>query len=250
MIKYKGDKEIALMREGGRRLRTVVAALIAWIHPGLTTDQIDQKARELIKKQGGEPSFTRVPGYRWVTCLPINEEVVHTPPSSRIVKNGDVLTVDIGMFFGGYHTDYADTFVAGKTNNSLITKFLAVGRVALIKAIASAKTGHYLGEISQAIENEIKAAGYFILKELTGHGVGRELHEDPFVPGYLNRPVKTTLKLTPGLALAIEVIYSQGTEKISYDSRDEWTIRSADGSLTACFEHTIVILADKTEVLT
>ncbi len=250
MIHLKTKHEIELMHEGGRKLRTVVNELVPKIKVGMTTNEVDQLAEKLILSQGAEPSFKRVPGYHWTTCLPVNEQVVHTPPSERILKEGDVLTVDIGVFYKGYHTDYATTIVLGDTRDPQKDQFLEKGKTALNKAIKIAKSGRYLGEISQAIQETIEGAGYKILKELTGHGIGHELHEDPYVPGYLDRPLTKTYKIVSGLVIAVEVIYSVSSEQIAYEKGNDWSITSGDRSLTACFEKTIALEDTNTIILT
>lgn len=250
MIDLKTDEEIKIMAEGGRRLKNVVKTLLNKIKAGITTKEIDNEAEKLIKKEGGEPSFKKVKNYYWSTCLPINEQVVHTPPSNRILKNGDVLTLDIGMYFEGYHTDYATTFVVGENKDKKINHFLEVGKRTLYKAINKARAGRRLGEISEIVEDEITKEGYFILKELTGHGIGKELHMEPYVFNFRERPTEKTIVMKPGLTIAIEVIYSMGTEEIAYEKRNEWSIITADRSLSACFEHTIAITENNILVLT
>lgn len=250
MIHLKSPAEIRIMAEGGAILNKVVSELIPMVRPGITTQYIDDKAQELIRKHGGDISFNKVPGYRWATCLPVNEQVVHTPPSKRILKEGDVLTVDIGVYHKGFHTDYADTIVVGGTKDQKVLKFLEVGRKALDRAIEKVVNGRHLGEISQSIEQDIYGNGYHILRELTGHGVGRDLHEDPFVPGFMDRPVEKTYKMRPGLVIAVEIIYSMGTEDIAYEPGNDWSITSKDLSLTACFEKTVAITTENTCILT
>lgn len=250
MIDFKSTEEIAIMKEGGRRLRSVVKALLNKIDAGITTKEIDSLAEELIKKQGGESSFKKVRNYFWTTCLSINEQVVHTPPSNRQLKLGDVLTLDIGMYFKGYHTDFSTTFFIGDNPSDEINNFLETGKKGLFKAIRQAKVGNRIGNISEVIQDEIEGQGYFIMKDLTGHGIGKELHTDPYVFGYRERPTEKTLLIKPGLTIAVEVIYSMGTEEIKHEKNNNWSIVSADGSLTACFEHTIAITEKKTLVLT
>jgi len=248
MIHYKTKQEIEIMKQGGEKLKCATTKLLAFIKDGITTEEIDKEAERLIKKEGGESSFKRVKGYHWTTCITINEQVVHTPPSKRIVKKGDVITIDIGAYYQGFHTDYATTFVVGGKTDAKIKKFLRVGEDALYKAIDKARAGNRIGDISSIIQNEIYSNGYFIMKQLTGHGVGRDLHEDPFIPGYLDRPVAKTPVLKEGLVIAIEVIYSMGTEEIKAEPGNKWSIVTSDGSLSACFEHTIAI-TDKTTVI-
>ncbi len=250
MIDYKSEDEIESMRQGGAILRNVVDKLLPQVKEGMTTEEVDRIATELIKNQGGDISFNKVKGYRWSTCLCVNEQVVHTPPSKRTLKKGDVFTIDIGVYYKNLHTDFATTFVVGGETDPETNRFLKIGKETLEKAIGKAKVGARIGEISKVIQDQIYGAGYFILKELTGHGVGRELHEDPFVPGYLDRKIEKTLEIKPGLVIAIEVIYSKGTEEIAYESGDDWSIISSDRSLTACFEHTIAISKKGTIVLT
>ncbi len=250
MIKYKSAEEIKIMQEGGLRLQKVVRELMPQIKVGMTTLQIDNEAEKLIRKMGGEPSFKRVPNYHWATCLPINDQIVHTPPSNRVIKNGDVLKVDIGMFYKGFHTDYADTFIIGKKDDKEVNKFLETGRITSDKAIKKAVRGNKIGEISQTIKREIEGNEFSIIKELTGHGVGRELHEEPFIPGFLDRPIDKTLKIKPGLVIAIEVIYAKGSGEMVYEKQGDWSIATADGSISACFEHTIAVTDTNTIILT
>lgn len=250
MIKYKTDEEIKIMQAGGLRLRKVVKELMPQIKAGMTTLQIDNQAENLIKRMGGESSFKRVPNYYWSTCLSINDQIVHTPPSKKVVKSGDILTVDIGMFYQGYHTDYSDTFVVGNKTDKETNKFLNTGKNALIKAIGKAKKGNRLGDISQSIEQSIKKEGYFIIKELTGHGVGKDLHEEPFIPGFSDRPIKDTMLIKTGLVIAIEVIYAKSTGEMKYEKKDDWSIATADGSISACFEHTVAVTDTNTIILT
>jgi len=250
MIHYKTQDEIEIMRDGGKRLKKIVVELKTKIRAGKTTLAIDEEATRLIKKYGGEPSFTKVKGYFWSTCLPINEQIVHTPPSSRILKEGDVLTLDIGFFFQGYHTDYADTWIIGDKSEKRVVDFLNTGKLTLRKAIEVAKVGNYIGDISEVIETEITRSGYFVIKQLTGHGIGKKLHEEPQVFGFLHTDKKETVKIKPGLTIAIEVIYSMGTDKFRREKNNSWSIITADGSLSACFEHSIAIQEKKTLILT
>ncbi len=237
------------MQEGGKRLRNVVRKLIPWIKEGMTTNTVDKEAEKLITEQGGKPSFKRVKNYYWTTCLPINEQVVHTPPSERVLKNGDVLTIDIGMYFKGFHTDFADTIIIGAANQE-VKHFLEVGKRTLEKAIDHVQTGVTLNTISGVIEDEINRNGYKIIKELTGHGIGRDLHEDPYVFGFRQKTKEGSIVVCEGLAIAIEIIYSKSTENIIYEKDNDWSIATGDGSLSACFEHTVAITHKGTIVLT
>lgn len=250
MINLKTNEEIKIMIEGGKKLKKVVDLLIKQIKPGIKTKEIDKIAEKLIINEKGEPSFKKVKDYYWTTCLPVNEQAVHTPPNDRVLKDGDLLTVDIGMYYKGFHTDYATSFIVGEKKDEKIEKFLEAGKKALEKAISKAKINHRLGDISETIEKEIKSYGYFVLKELTGHGIGKKLHEDPYVFQFLNKKKEKTMVLKEGLVLAIEVIYAFSTEEIAYEKNNNWSILSKDRSLTACFEKTIAITEKKTLVLT
>lgn len=250
MITYKTPEEIEIMRECGAKLKEVMKKLVPQIRAGITTNELNRLGEQYIREQGADISFNKVKGYKWAMCVPINEQVVHTPPSKRVLKSGDVLCIDIGAYFKGFHTDHAITVVVGGKSTPVIDKFLQVGREALELAIKEAVVGKRIGNISQAIEDKVTGAGYTIMKQLTGHGVGRELHEDPFIPGYLTKSVEKTMKLRPGMVLALEVIYSMGSSEIAYEEGEEWSIITEDKSMSACFEHTVAITDKNTLVLT
>ena len=169
MVNLKSDQEIRIMMEGGKRLKAVIGELLPLIREGITTKEIDSRAEELIKEQSGESSFKTVSGYLWTICSPINEQIVHTKPSNRILKEEDVLTLDIGMLYQGLHTDYAITKIVGNNKDAKINKFLKIGEETLYKAIKEATIGKRLGLISSVIEKKITGNGYFVIKELTGH---------------------------------------------------------------------------------
>lgn len=249
MIRFKSEQEIEAMKEGGDILRRVVEKLLPDVRDGVSTGELDEKARELIRAFGADTSFDKVPGYRWVLCTPINNQIVHTPPSKRVIKTGDLVTVDIGVYYKGYHTDYATTLLVGETNNKKKNKFLEVGKETLEKALKKAGSGVFLGEISRLIDLETSKAGYKVIKQLTGHGIGRNLHEDPFVPQFLDRKIENTLVMQPGFTIAIEVIYSESTHEMKHEREDEWSIVTADGSMSAQFEHTIAITGKDTVIL-
>jgi methionyl aminopeptidase len=250
MVNLKTEKEIETMTRAGEILRRVYKEVKPGIIPGITTGDIEKKTKELIYKYGGEGSFDKVPGYKWVTCLPINEQIVHTPPTDRVIADGDVLTVDMGVFLGGYHTDFADTFIVGTKKDPETVRFLKKGEETLKKALKLAAQGRRIGEISKLIQSEIEGAGYHIVKPLTGHGLGKTLHEEPMVPGFLHISVEKTYKMQPGLTIAIEVIYGKTTGEMKHVKGDSWTIITADGGLSAQFEHTVAITDKNTCILT
>lgn len=250
MIPLKTKPEIEMMREGGQRLAEVMRESLAEVKPGRALFQINQKIEELILKKGGQPSFKMVPDYHWASCLNVNQGVVHGIPGDYRLKENDFLSLDIGLFFKGFHTDMSRTIkvLAGK-NKGQSDEFLKVGERALKKAIEAARVGHHVGHLSQAMEKEIRKAGFSPIEVLTGHGVGRKLHEAPPIPCLLWGPVKSTPKLEAGMTLAIEVIYAQGSPEVVLAS-DNWTIETADGQLAGLFEETIVIQTGKPLILT
>ena len=247
MIQVKTSEEIEIMRKAGERLKRVLKKIVPLIKPGVLPEQIDKTAEKEILKLGGKPSFQTVKGYKWSICLPVNEQIVHTPPTGRRLREGDVVTLDIGFMYKGYHVDYAKTFFLGK-ENAKIKKFLQTGERALQRAIKKIREGRRLGEVSLQIQTTIESAGYSVVKELTGHGIGKKLHEDPYVFNFLDRPVEKTLKLKRGMTLAVEVIYAMGRGEIEYEG-DGWSIITKDKSLSACFEHTIVVSKERAEIL-
>ena len=245
----KTKEELAIMAEGGKKLGNILQALLEKAKPGVTLTALEQQAAALIREAGGTPSFTTVPGYKWATCLCVNEVVVHGIPTDYALKDGDKLNIDIGMVYKGFHTDTAWTKIIGSGKKET-EKFLAVGEEALWKAIDQAKVGNRIGHISQTIQTMIEAAGYSVVPTLTGHGVGRQLHEAPQVPGILKGSIDQTPELIEGQTIAIEVIYAQGRGDIVYENDDGWTLATRDRSLSAVFEHTIVIGANGPIVLT
>lgn len=250
MISLKTKSEIEVMREGGRRLAEVMKESLAEVKPGRALFQINQKIEELILKKGGQPSFKMVPDYHWASCLNVNQGVVHGIPGNYRLKENDFLSLDIGLFFKGFHTDMSRTIkVSVGKNKGQSNEFLKVGKRALKKAIEAARVGYRVGHLSQAMEKEIRKAGFSPIEALTGHGVGRKLHEAPPIPCLLWGPIKSTPKLESGMTLAIEVIYAQGSPEIVLAS-DNWTIETADGQLAGLFEETIAVQVGKPLILT
>jgi methionyl aminopeptidase len=236
------------MQHGGAILHDVLISAAAMVKPGITTKSINDYIDAYILSKGAEPGFKKVPGYSWASCICVNEQIVHTPPSNKIIKDGDIVTIDAGVFYGGFHTDSATSVQAG-TKTPDVTLFLETGKKALKSALKVATKGKRIGDISHAFQTTIESAGYGIVRELTGHGVGKELHEDPYVPCFINRPIEKTLLLEPGLVIAIEVMYAMGKGEMGYES-DEWSIKTADNSLAACFEHTVAITENGALILT
>ncbi len=251
MIHLKTPQEIELMKKGGAILKSVREQLLEYAQSGITTNDIEERARELTHKLGAHGSFTHTPGYSWFTCQSINEQIVHTPPSNRVLKEGDLLTIDVGVLYEGFHTDSAATIVVGGAPSKQVSRFLRAGQEALAKAISLLGVGVHIGTISQAIQQVIEQEyGYHIVPQLTGHGIGHTLWEDPHVFNYLNTQVEKTPIIENGLVIAIEPIYAVGTHKMKYEKGSDWSLVTADGSLAAQFEHTIAITDKNVFILT
>lgn len=237
------------MVEGGKILSRVVKDLRKYFAVGVPTIEIDTQAQKLIKLYGADLSFNKVPGYHWATCISINEVVVHGVPNDYRLRTGDVAKLDIGVYYNGYHVDYGDTLIIGKPLLPEVPKFLDVGRSTLNTIVSLAKKGQYIGKISQTIEEMIEGAGYRIIEDLTGHAVGKELHEEPLIPGFLDRPVNKTPQMIEGNAYALEVIYSFKDQEVVEANDDQWSLRTKNFSLSGCFENSVFIDGDRTIVL-
>jgi len=239
------------MRNGGALLRRVVDILIPFVQPGVSLIDIDRRATELITQEGSEVSFSRVPGYRWATCLSVNQTVVHGVPDQYQLKSEDVLKLDIGVFHGGFHIDYGDTVVVGGEDaaSKETRRFLDVGRKTLLGALALVKPGVHIGVVSEYIGTHIHEAGYKIIYELTGHAVGVELHMMPYIPGFLQSSIENTPRFKPGTAYAIEVIYAQKDDSVVQKKRDGWSLETKNGSQSGCFENSVFVDQDKAYVL-
>ncbi len=250
MIPLKSEKEILIMKEGGKKLKWVFRKILKKIKPGVKLKDLNQIAERLILEKKGFPSFKLVKGYQWATCLNINEGVVHGIPNDYQIKEGDLVTLDMGMYYQKFHTDKSwSVEVKGKNSKSRHADFLSAGKIALKKAILAAKPGNRIGHISLAIEKEIRKNGFSPVELLTGHGVGRRLHESPPIPCSLKEEISKTPLLKTGMTLAIEVIYCQGKPDLVL-KEDGWTLQTADGKLAAVFEETIVLGKNKALILT
>jgi len=241
--------KLEAMKIGGAMLGRVRQALYQFTQVGVSPSQIEFKARQLIKAEGGELSFTKVPGYKWATCINLNSGIVHGIPTSQVpLTSGDMVTVDVGVYYHGYHTDAAFTKVVG---DSTVAKdrFLEAGLLGLKNALKAVRPGNYIGDISLAMESTLKQYGYKPTKELTGHGVGKELHEDPIIPNMVVSPKEKTPIIEVGQTLAIEIIYVEGKPGL-YLEEDGWTIGTKDGTLSAVHEETVVVTQDGCSILT
>lgn len=250
MIPIKTLREIEIMKEGGERLAQVLEQVLKAVKPGVNLKELDRLVESLIEKKGGKPSFKMVKGYNWATCININQGVVHGIPGDYRLKDGDLVSLDLGMFYQGLHTDAARTKRVtpprwpGGTPRTVgraeVNEFLKAGKKALQSAIKAARPGNRVGHISAAIEKEIKKAGFIPIEALTGHGIGKKLHEPPQIPCFLRNPIRETPLLKPGMTLAIEVIYAQGKPEVILKG-DNWTVETVDGQLAGLFEDTMVV---------
>lgn len=245
-IKLKTDTEIALMRTSGKILAGVLTELEEYAKPGVTTLELDQLAEKLIRKADATPSFKGYKGYPFTLCTSINEEVVHTFPSIRKLQEGDILTIDCGVFYQGFHTDSATTFGIGKISRE-VENFIEDVRAILYGAINLVQPGQKIGTISNYIEHETKKSGYNVLKDLIGHGIGTKLHEPPEVPNF--GKAGTGPSLVPGMTFCIEPIIGFSSRQIDTQP-DQWSIVTRDGGLACQQEHTVLVTPSGFEVLT
>lgn len=245
MAKLRNSYEVKLMRESGKIAALALKNALTSVKKGVSGLDIDKIATDTIYKAGGDLSYKTVPGYKYATCITVNEQVVHGVPTGCKLKKGDIVSVDLAVLYKGWHTDTAWTILIGKNPDK--EKFLKIGEEALWLAIKQAKAGNRIGDISAAIQEKIERAGYSVVRSLVGHGVGRLLHEDPEIPCYGISHTGVILK--SGMTLAIEVIYTQGLPDVVLD-KDDWTFLSADGSLAGLFEMTVLVGRDRAEVLT
>lgn len=244
MIKLKTPAQIKLMEESGKISAEVLKRTVAAVKPGITLRDLDLIAERTITELGAKPSFKSVDGYKYSTCINVNEGIVHGLPNAYKVKVGDLVSVDLGALYKGFHTDVSYTT---EVQTYKETKFLNVGKEALEIAIAQCVVGNHIGDISNAIQGCVESFGYSVSRDLVGHGVGFELHEDPYVPGYGKRG--SGEKIEEGMVLAIEVIYQKGKPAIVLDE-DGWTLRTKDRSLSALFEATVAATINGPKILT
>jgi methionyl aminopeptidase len=248
-IKIKTPAEIEVMREGGMKLARVKNQLKKSLVEVKTAYELDLLADELIKKEGAQSSFKKVPGYKWATCVNVNAGIVHGIPGKNVTfATGDLVSVDVGIYFKGFHTDTSFSVEYGSGNK--YKKFLEAGKQALKVAIKVALPGNRIYSISKAIEDVLTKNKYIPIKALVGHGVGRDLHEDPQIPCFTNgiKP-KDTPELLPGMVLAIEVMYTLDKPDLVLEP-DGWTISTSDGKISGLFEETVAISESSNMVLT
>ncbi|MEN9570830.1 MAG: type methionyl aminopeptidase [Bacteroidota bacterium] len=248
MIQYKTHEEIELMRTSALLVGKTHAVLAKEIKPGISTMQLNKLAEEFIRDNGAVPSFKGygTPPFPFACCMSVNDAIVHGFPTSDVLKDGDIVSVDIGVFKNGFHGDSAYTYAIGQISQA-VQALLVATKESLYKGIEKAVHGNRVGDIAFAIQNYTeKERGYGVVRELVGHGLGRNLHEDPQVPNYGKRG--TGAKLKEGMVIAIEPMINMGTKNIFYD-KDGWTIRTEDGKPSAHFEHNVCVKKNKADIL-
>lgn len=244
--------EIKLMRESGLIAAKALKEALQAVKVGISELEVDEIAEAEIIKLGGNLSYKSVPGYKYATCITVNEEVVHGIPTERKFAKGDIVSIDLAVVYKGWHTDCAWSMLvneqgSGDSGQEKKAKFLKTGEEALHSGIAQAVDGARIGDISSAIQEKVEGGSYAVVRSLVGHGVGRSLHEDPEIPGFGKKGTGSILK--SGMTLAIEVIYTAGAPEVVL-KEDGWTFSSVDGSWGGLFEMTVIVGREKAEVLT
>ncbi|MDR1434131.1 type I methionyl aminopeptidase [Candidatus Endomicrobiellum devescovinae] len=250
-IEQKTAKEIEKMRIAGKVVGEILEKLSEIIKPGVTTKYIDEFSEKYIRKLKMTPAFLGVPGSMYPfpasACVSINNEVVHgIPNASRVLKSGDIVSVDLGVFYEGYYGDAARTYAVGSISDTA-ANLLKITELSLQKGIEKALSGNRLGDVSNAVQVVVEDAGFSVVRDFVGHGIGRNLHEEPQIPNYGKAGIG--VKLLPGMVLAIEPMVNEGNYEVCMLD-DDWTVVTKDGSLSAHFEHTVAITENGYEILT
>jgi methionyl aminopeptidase len=246
MIHYKNAKEIELMRESALLVSKTLTEAAKILRPGIATLSIDKLIGEFIKDNKGIPSFLNYHGYPFNSCISVNDVVVHGFPNNKELKEGDIVSIDIGIYKNGFHGDHAYTFLIGKPSDEVL-QLVRITKESLYKGIEKAVAGNRIGDIAFAIqEHTERKHGYGVVRELVGHGLGKNLHEDPQMPNYGKRG--SGVKMKEGLVLAIEPMINLGTREVFTD-QDGWTVRTKDGKPSVHFEHDVCVKKGKADVL-
>ncbi|WP_404446974.1 type I methionyl aminopeptidase [Sutcliffiella horikoshii] len=246
MIICKTPRELEIMREAGRIVALTHQELKKHIVPGVTTKQLDDIAEKFIRKHDAIPSFKGYNGFRGSICASVNEELVHGIPGDRVLKDGDIISIDIGAKYNGYHGDSAWTYAVGNISDET-KRLLEVTEQSLYEGIKEVKPGARLSDVSHAIQTYAESHDFSIVREYVGHGIGQDLHEDPQIPHY--GPPNKGPRLKPGMVLAIEPMVNAGTRYVK-TLADDWTVVTVDGKMCAHFEHTVAITETGYEILT
>lgn len=246
MIYYKTNEEIEIIKEGADILGRTHGLIAKAIKPGIKTIELDKLAFDFITEAGAKPSFKGYQGFPYTLCISVNDQVVHGFPGEYALKEGDIISVDCGVFWKGFHSDSAYTYPVGAVSEEVM-KLLRETKKSLYLGIENAIEGNRVGDVSYAIQSHVEALGYGVVRELVGHGVGKKLHEKPEVPNYGKRG--NGPKLVSGMVIAIEPMINLGKKNIVQEE-DGWTIRTSDKKPSAHFEHTVLVGKEKAEILT
>ena len=246
MITLKSSHEIDLMRQAGKITAAARALAGEMVKPGVTTQEIDKAVEEFIRKQGAVPSFLNYNGYPASACISVNDEVIHGIPGKRVLQEGDIVSIDVGAYIGGFHGDCAATFACGKISDEA-KRLIDVTRQSFFEGIKFAKEGYRVQDISAAVQTYVEGHGFSVVREFVGHGVGAHLHESPEVPNF-GRSGRGP-RLLRGMTLAIEPMVNLGGAAI-LQLNDGWTVKTRDGKLSAHYENTILITDGEPEILT
>ena len=246
LISIKSPREIEAMRKAGRITAQARALAGSMVAPGVTTLEIDKAVRRFIESQGAKPSFLGYSGFPGSACISVNEEVIHGIPGPRVLKEGDIVSIDVGAFIGGFHGDCAATYACGQISDEA-KKLIEVTQQSFWEGIKFARPGQRVSDISHAVQQYVESHGCSVVRDFIGHGVGAKLHEAPEVPNF--GPAGRGPRLLPGMTIAVEPMVNAGDWRVKV-LKDGWTTVSLDGSLTAHYENTILITEDGPEVLT
>lgn len=246
MITLKSAHEIEAMRLAGKITAAARALAREMVKPGVTTQQIDKAVFHFIREQGAIPSFLHYNGYPASVCISVNDEIIHGIPGKRVLREGDIVSVDVGAYIGGYHGDCAGTYPCGQVSDEAL-RLIRVTQESFFEGLKFAREGYRLSDISHAVQTFVEANGYSVVREYVGHGIGRNMHEAPEVPNY-GKPGHGP-RLLRGMTLAVEPMVNAGTAAIKQMS-DGWTVKTADGKYAAHYENTILITAGDPELLT
>ena len=246
MISVKTERELEVMRRAGRIAAGARALAGSMVRPGVTTMEIDKAVHDYIVSQGAKPSFLNYSGYPASACISVNDVVIHGIPDGRVLREGDIVSVDVGAYWGGFHGDCAATFACGSISAEA-EKLIAVTKQSFFEGMKFARQGYRVSDISHAVQSYVEANGFSVVRSFVGHGVGEKLHESPEVPNF--GPAGHGPRLQPGMTIAVEPMVCAGDWRVKV-LKDGWTTVSADGSLTAHYENTILITDGEPEVLT
>jgi len=246
VISLKTANDVELMRKAGKITAAARALAGEMVKPGVSTKAIDKAVRDFIVSKGAKPSFLNYNGYPGSACISINNQVIHGIPGGRRIKDGDIVSVDVGAYIGGFHGDCAATFIAGEVSDE-VKKLIEVTRQSFFEGIKFARAGYRVGDISHAIQEYVESHGFSVVREFVGHGIGSKLHEEPEVPNY--GTVGHGPRLIPGMTIAVEPMVNMGTAAVKVLS-DGWTVETVDGKPSAHYENTILITKGEPEILT